>query len=165
MRTLGKSKWVPLGGWVLSICLGLSIPGAVFSAEAPVTPATPPPSSGESEIIFNSKLFCSLKRPINLPFKGIITSLRALSGQRVEKGAIVATYRLAPESRMAIEQRLSMAQFADFEMKRLEIEHRLVPLVSKQQELTQLVQKSWRPLKAWSSSIVKLSSSERSRRI
>ena len=97
MRALGKSKWAALGGWMLAIYLGLSIPGAGFAGEAPVTQATAPPASGESEIIFNAKLFCSLKRHVDLPFKGIITSLRAHSGQRVEKGEILATYRLAPE--------------------------------------------------------------------
>ena len=145
MRALGKSKWAALGGWMLAICLGLSLPGAGFAAEAPVTPATPPPAYGESEIIFNAKLFCSLKRHVDLPFKGIITSLRAHSGQRVEKGEILATYRLAPEARMAIQQRLSPPQISEMEMRLLEMERTLVPMVNKQQELTQLVQKKLAP--------------------
>jgi multidrug efflux pump subunit AcrA (membrane-fusion protein) len=145
MRALGKSKWAALGGWMLAIYLGLSLPGAGFAGEAPVTQATAPPASGESEIIFNAKLFCSLKRTVALPFKGIITSLRVHSGQRVEKGEILATYRLAPESRMAIQQRLSPPQIADMEMRRLEMQRLMIPLVSKQQELTLLVQKKLAP--------------------
>jgi len=145
MRALGKSKWAALGAWMVAICLGLSLPGAGFAAEAPATQATAPPESGESEIIFNAKLFCSLKRTINLPFKGIITSLRVYSGQRVEKGEILATYRLAPESRLAIEQRLSPAQIPEMEMRRLEMERALVPLMDQQKELTQLVQKKLAP--------------------
>jgi multidrug efflux pump subunit AcrA (membrane-fusion protein) len=145
MRALGKSKWAALGGWMLAIYLGLSLPGAGFAGEAPVTQATAPPASGESEIIFNAKLFCSLKRTVALPFKGIITSLRVHSGQRVEKGEILATYRLAPESRMAIQQRLSPPQIADMEMRRLEMARLMIPLVSKQQELTLLVQKKLAP--------------------
>ena len=145
MRALGKSKWAALGGWMLAIYLGLSLPGAGFAAEAPVTQATAPPASGESEIIFNAKLFCSLKRHVDLPFKGIITSLRAHSGQRVEKGEILATYRLAPEARMAIQQRLSPPQISDMEMRRLEMDRALVPMVNKQQELTLLVQKKLAP--------------------
>jgi len=130
---------------MLAIYLGLSLPGAGFAGEAPVTQAAAPPASGESEIIFNAKLFCSLKRTVALPFKGIITSLRVHSGQRVEKGEILATYRLAPESRMAIQQRLSPPQIADMEMRRLEMQRLMIPLVSKQQELTLLVQKKLAP--------------------
>jgi multidrug resistance efflux pump len=130
---------------MLAIYLGLSIPGAGFAGEAPVTQATPPPSSGESEIIFNGKLFCSLKRHIALPFKGIITSLRLHSGQPVKAGDILATYRLAPEARMAIQQRLSPPQLADAETKLAEVRRNMVPLTSKQRELSQLVQKNLAP--------------------
>jgi len=130
---------------MLAIFLGLSIPGAGFAGEAPVTRATTPPSNGESEIIFNGKIFCSLKRRIDLPFKGTITSLRGRSGQRVEAGEILATYRLAPESLMAIQQRLSPPQLAELETKLAEVQRNMVPLTSKQRELTQLVQKKLAP--------------------
>jgi multidrug resistance efflux pump len=130
---------------MLAIFLGLSIPGAGFAGEVPVTRATTPPSNGESEIIFNGKLFCSLKRGIVLPFKGTITSLRARSGQRVGAGEILATYRLAPESLMAIQQRLSPPQLAEMETKLAEVQRTMVPLTSKQRELTQLVQKKLAP--------------------
>ena len=145
MRVLGRSKWAALGGWMLAICLGLSLPGAGFAGEAPVTQATAPPASGESEIIFNAKVFCSLKRRIDLPFKGVITSLRVHSGQRVETGEILATYRLAPEARMAIQQRLSPPQLAEMETKLAEVQRSMVPLKNKQRELTQLVQKKLAP--------------------
>ena len=130
---------------MLAIFLGLSLPGAGFAGEAPATQAAPPPASGESEIIFNGKLFCSLKRRVDLPFKGIITSLRAHSGQRVKAGEILATYRLAPEALMAIQQRLSPPQLAETETKLAEVQRNMVPLASKQRELTQLVQKKLAP--------------------
>ena len=131
---------------MLAIYLGLSIPGAGFAGEAPAnSQATPPPSSGESEIIFNGKLFCSLKRRVDLPFKGIITSLRVHSGQRVATGEILATYRLAPEAAMAIQQRLSPPQLAELETKLAEVQRNMIPLTSKQRELTQLVQKKLAP--------------------
>ena len=145
MRVLGKSKWAALGGWMLAICLGLSLPGAGFAGEQPVTRATAPPANGEPEIIFNAKVFCSLKRRIDLPFKGVITSLGAHSGQQVEKGDVLATYRLAPEARMAIQQRLSPPQLAEMETKLAEMQRNMVPLKNKQRELTQLVQKKLAP--------------------
>ena len=74
-----------------------------------------------------------------------ITSLRAHSGQRVEKGGILATYRLAPESLTAIQQRISAPQIADMERTRLGMERSMIPWTNKQQELTQLVQKKLAP--------------------
>jgi multidrug efflux pump subunit AcrA (membrane-fusion protein) len=145
MRMLGSSKWVALGGWMVAICLGLSLPGTGFAGEAPVTRATTPPANGEPEIIFNAKVFCSLKRRIDLPFKGVITSLRAHSGQPVKTGDVLATYRLAPEARMAIQQRLSPPQLAEMETKLAEVQRNMVPLKNKQRELTQLVQKKLAP--------------------
>jgi multidrug efflux pump subunit AcrA (membrane-fusion protein) len=146
MRTLGRSKWAALGGWMMAISLGLSIPGVGFAGKAPNNNhATPPPSSGEEEIIFNGKLFCSLKRRVDLPFKGIITSLRTHSGQRVATGEILATYRLAPEAAMAIQQRLAPPQLAELDTKLAEVQRNMIPLTSKQRELTQLVQKKLAP--------------------
>jgi multidrug resistance efflux pump len=111
----------------------------------PVTQATTPPSNGESEIIFNGKVFCSLKRRVDLPFKGVITSLRVHSGQQVKTGDVLATYRLAPEARMAILQRLSPPQLTEMETKVSEVQRNMVPLKNKQRELTQLVQKKLAP--------------------
>jgi multidrug efflux pump subunit AcrA (membrane-fusion protein) len=124
-----------------AICLGLSLPGAGFAGQTPVTQASAPPASGEPEVIFNAKVFCSLKRRIDLPFKGVITSLKVHSGQQVEKGDVLATYRLAPEARMAIQQRLSPPQLAEMSMKLAGMQRNMVPLKNKQRELTQLVEK------------------------
>ena len=146
MRTLGRSKWAALGAWMMAISLGLSIPGVGFAGKPPSNNhVTPPPSSGEEEIIFNGKLFCSLKRRVDMPFKGIITSLRAHSGQRVATGEILATYHLAPEAAMAIQQRLAPPQLADLDTKLAEVQRNMIPLTSKQRELTQLVQKKLAP--------------------
>jgi multidrug efflux pump subunit AcrA (membrane-fusion protein) len=145
MRNLGSSKWAALGGWVLTIFLGLGSPGAACAGETPAAQPAPPSASGESEIIFTGKFLCSLKRRVDLPFKGIITSLRAHSGQRVEAGETLATYRLAPEALMGIQQRLSPPQLAETETKLAEVQRNMVPLVSKQRELSQLVQKKLAP--------------------
>jgi multidrug efflux pump subunit AcrA (membrane-fusion protein) len=146
MRTLGRSKWAALGGWVLFVFLGLSGPGAACAAETPAAqPAPPPAAAGDSEIIFNGKFFCSLKRRVELPFKGIITALQAHSGQRVAAGETLATYRLAPEALMAIQQRLAPPQLAETETKLAEVQRNMVPLTNKQRELTQLVQKKLAP--------------------
>jgi multidrug efflux pump subunit AcrA (membrane-fusion protein) len=145
MRILGRSKRAAFGGWIVAICLGVGLPGAGFAGEAPVTRANNLPANGEPEIIFNGKVFCSLKRRVDLPFKAIITSLRAQSGQKVKTGEVLATYSLGPEARIMIQQRLSPPQLAEMETKLAEVQRNMVPLRNKQRELTQLVQKKLAP--------------------
>jgi multidrug efflux pump subunit AcrA (membrane-fusion protein) len=130
---------------MLAISLGLSIPGVGLAGEAPAAKAAPPPASGDSEIIFNGKLVCSLKRRIDMPFKGIITSLRVHSGKHVKAGEILATYRLAPEALMAIQQRLAAPQITETETRLAEVQRNMVPLTGKKRELTELVQKKLAP--------------------
>jgi multidrug efflux pump subunit AcrA (membrane-fusion protein) len=143
MRVLGKSRRLALGGWILALFLAAGGPGYTGEAEAP--PTVSPPPVGGSEIIFTGKLFCSLKRRIDLPFKGVITALKVRSGQRVEAGEVLATYLLAPEARLAIRQRLSPPQISDMEIKLAEMERSLVPLLGQQRELTRLVEKKLGP--------------------
>jgi multidrug resistance efflux pump len=145
IQVLGKSKWLVLGGMVAALLLGLSGFRTASAEEAPAAKSAPPPSYGESEIIFNGKVFCSLKRRVDMPFKGTIASLRVHSGEKVKTGDILATYHLAPESVMAIHQRLSPPQIADEETKLAEVERNLVPLRNKQRELSQLVKKEMAP--------------------
>ena len=145
IKILGRSKWVVLGAVISALFLGLGGSRPGYAAEAPAPQPAPPAASAENEIIFNGKLFCSLKRRVDLPFKGVITSLRAHSGQQAEAGDILATYRLAPESLMAIQQRLSPPQISELETKLAEVQRNLVPLTTKQRELTQLVGKQMAP--------------------
>lgn len=145
MRALGKSRRAVLGGLGLALFLGLSGPAAGYAEEAQKPPAAPAPPTREAEIIFSGKVFCSLKRRIDLPFKGVITSLKVHSGQEVKAGEVLATYRLAPESRLAIRQRLSPPQLSEAEVKLAEVERSLVPLVNKQRELTHLTAKKLAP--------------------
>jgi multidrug resistance efflux pump len=63
----------------------------------------------------------------------------------VKTGDVLATYRLAPEARMAILQRLSPPQLTEMETKISEVQRNMVPLKNKQRELTQLVQKKLAP--------------------
>lgn len=144
IQTLGRSKWRGVGGWALALILILISLGVASAAEKAATQPSPAPPA-ESEIIFNGKVSCSLKRRIDLPFKGIITSLRVHSGQKVEAGEILATYQLAPESVLTIQQRLSPPQISEMETKLAEMDRGLVPLKNKQRELTQLVQKKLAP--------------------
>jgi multidrug efflux pump subunit AcrA (membrane-fusion protein) len=108
-----------------------------------VTPAPAP--IPEPEISFNGKVFCALKRRVDLPFKGIITSVLVHSGDQVKAGQVLARYTLTPEAQIAIRQRLSPPAISEVEIKLAETERSLVPLNNRQRELRQLVQKQLAP--------------------
>jgi multidrug efflux pump subunit AcrA (membrane-fusion protein) len=138
LQALGRSKRWPWGTLALALFLTISGSGAGYAEEAQKPQAAPPPAAPETDIIFSGKVFCSLKRRIDLPFKGVITALKVHSGQKVKAGEVLATYRLAPESMLAIRQRLSPPQLSETEVKLAETERNLVPLMNKQRELTHL---------------------------
>lgn len=103
-------------------------------------PPEPSPPSRGNEIVFTGKFFCSLKRPVPMPFKGTITSLKVKSGQRVEAGEVLARYHLAPEATVQVQQRLNPVKVKELESKLAEVEKNLVSLEGKQKELHQLAQ-------------------------
>jgi multidrug efflux pump subunit AcrA (membrane-fusion protein) len=151
IRVPGRIRSLPTLVGLLALVLVV-----MASSPAPERPkgkvqAEPPPSaSPEPEITFTGKLFSSLKRRVDLPFKGIITDLLVESGQKVEAGAVLAKYRLSPEALLAIRQRLFPPQVSEAEVKLAEVERSLAPLRNKKGELTQLLQKKLAPPEALS---------------
>jgi len=141
IRVPGKIRSLLTLGWLLALVLVLLAPGPAPARNQAAVPAQPPPPSPEVEIIFSGKLFSSLKRQVDLPFKGVITALLVKSGQRVAAGEVLARYRLTPEAILAIRQRLFPLQVSESEVKLAEVERSLAPLKNRKRELTQLVQK------------------------
>ena len=84
IRNPGKSRAGAVLGLVLVLAILTAVPalGKPKGEGSPVAPAPAAPAS-EPEISFNGKVFCSLKRRVDLPFKGIITSILVHSGDRV----------------------------------------------------------------------------------
>ncbi len=141
-----RSKFLPVLGAALALMVLTALPASAKSKEAQppagaAVPAPPPPPAPapEPEISFNGKVFCSLKRRVDLPFKGVITALLVKSGERVEPGQVLARYRLAAEALPLIRQRLAPPQISETEVKLSETERSLVPLQSRKQELTKLM--------------------------
>jgi multidrug efflux pump subunit AcrA (membrane-fusion protein) len=128
-------------GWIGILALALTVlnPGPAYCRpQGPAQVEPPPASPPETEIAITGKVFASLKRRVDLPFQGIITTLKVHSGQAVKKGEILATYRLTPEALLAIRQRLSPVRLTDVEVKLARAERSLVPLRDKKAELTKL---------------------------
>ena len=149
IRNPGKSRAAAVLGTVLVLAILTAIP-ALGNPKGEGSPAAPAPAApaapaSEPEISFNGKVFCSLKRRVDLPFKGIITSILVRSGERVEAGQVLARYRLTPEAQIVIRQRLSPPALSDGEIKLAETERSMVPLQNRQRELTQLAQKKLAP--------------------
>lgn len=135
-----------LGGLVLALAW-LVLAAAPAPAAEKEAASTPPPTATATatDNIFTGKFFCSLRRQVDLPFKGTITALKVQPGQRVDKGGILARYRLAPEAALEVRRRLLPPQIKELEMKLAEVERNLPALESKQRELTQLAQQQLAP--------------------
>ncbi len=140
----GKSSLLMVLGAVVSFVWLVLAPPVIQAEEKGAPPPEPPPARG-SEIVFTGKFFCSLKRPVPMPFKGTVTSLKVKSGQRVEAGQVLARYRLSPEATLQVQQRLTPAKIKELEMKQAEVERNLVSLEVKQMELNQLTQQNLAP--------------------
>jgi multidrug efflux pump subunit AcrA (membrane-fusion protein) len=146
VRVPGRIRSLLTLGWLLASIVVFMAPAPAYSrskADAQGQPASASPP--ESEIIFAGKLFTSLKRRVDLPFKGIITEVLVESGQEVKAGTVLAKYRLTPEALLAIRQRLHPPQLSDTEVKLAEVERNLAPLRDKQREITRLLQKKLAP--------------------
>lgn len=64
-----------------------------------------PKKAPSSDIVLIGKALCSLKRTVDLPFQATITALEVQSGQAVNKGDVLARYRLTPESLLSISRK------------------------------------------------------------
>jgi multidrug efflux pump subunit AcrA (membrane-fusion protein) len=139
IKTPGRiNSFLSLAGF-LALALNVLTPGPACCRPKGPAQAEPPPSPpAETEIVITGKVFASLKRGVDLPFQGIIAALKVQSGQAVKRGEVLATYRLTPEARLALRQRLSPARLTDVEVKLARTERSLVPLKDKREELTRL---------------------------
>jgi len=86
------------------------------------------PVSRDAEILLIGKFFCSIKRRVPMPFKGVITSVQVRAGQVVEKGEVLAAYDLSPEDRLKINQFLASPKLKDSETKLSEVQKKLEDL-------------------------------------
>ena len=99
------------------------------------------PAAPASEVVLTGKFFCSLKRRVPLPFKGIVTSVGLQCGQQVQEGEVLATYSLSPEAALQVARRLLPSQINDLEIKLSEVQKNLDELRAKQNGLTLLAAK------------------------
>jgi multidrug resistance efflux pump len=80
-------------------------PKQAVSSPSPANAAIVPQiadAKSEMEIRLRGKSFAALKRPVALAFSGILTEVRVQEGDDVEKGQILAVYKLDRQSMMHV---------------------------------------------------------------
>ncbi|MFZ0051652.1 MAG: efflux RND transporter periplasmic adaptor subunit [Desulfobaccales bacterium] len=140
IRIPGKNRTLLIPAAILALAVLTGVPALAKDKGGQEAPA-PAIDTPEPEISFNGKVFCSLKRLVDLPFKAVITSVLVHSGESVAPGQALARFRLAPEAVLLIQQRLSPPQISDTAVKLAETERNLDAAAAKQQELAKLAVK------------------------
>ena len=140
IRIPGKNRTLLIPAAILALAILTGVPALAKDKGGQEAPA-PAITTPEPEISFNGKVFCSLKRLVDLPFKAVITAVLVRSGESVAPGQALARFRLAPEAVLLIQQRLSPPQISDTAVKLAETERNLDAAVAKQQELAKLAVK------------------------
>ncbi|MCP4666676.1 MAG: hypothetical protein GY849_09930 [Deltaproteobacteria bacterium] len=102
--------------------------GPTLAAKEKASSALKSPKEDKSKIVLSGKLFCSLKRHVTIPYKGVMLTLHARSGQRVKEEEVLVRYRLDPEVVYDLRQKVLAYRIKDLEMKLAQVEKRLAGL-------------------------------------
>ncbi len=102
------------------------------------------------KITLAGKVYCSLKRPVPLPFAGVVTDVPVKIGQPVRAGEVMARYRLTPEAALTIRRRLAPPRLKELAAKLAEVDGNLVQLEARLQSSRQLAQQQLASEKALS---------------
>lgn len=141
MNLPGSTKLGPVLAAAL-LCLWVLVLAAmpVEGQQAP-GPQPVPEKSAADKITLAGKVYCSLKRPVPLPFAAVITDVPVKIGQPVKAGEVLARYRLTPEAALAIRRRLAPMRLKELAAKLAEVEGNLVQLGARLQSSRQLAER------------------------
>ncbi len=137
-KNLGKNKRLAAVGVALGIFTALALNSPAFTQTPEKSPAPVPAVSPSTEIIFLGKFFCSLKRPVILPFPAQVTALPAKTGQLVREGEELATFTLLPEATAQIRRRVTTPQLKDLEVRLADLDRRQLELNTRLRSTRQL---------------------------
>jgi len=100
------------------------------------------PRQRSSDILITGKLFCSLKRNIAIPFRGIVSALNVNPGQQVKEGDVLVRYRLPPDTIQSVRRRLDPPQIRDLQLRVADLDKNMSGLNVKLKEMRQLAREN-----------------------
>jgi multidrug efflux pump subunit AcrA (membrane-fusion protein) len=98
-----------------------------------------------ADIVLGGKIFCSLKRNVVMPFRGIVSSLKVRPGQFVKEGEVLARYKLPPDVLQQIRRRLAPTSISELQGRLADLDKSIAALDIKLRELRQLVKEDMAP--------------------
>ncbi len=113
-------------------------PVAPAQAAQPEKPNPTALSSKSQDIVFQGKIYCSLKRYMPVPYKGIITQLNVQVGRKVLAGEVLLKLQLDPEVVASLRRRVSPSSIDDLEVRLAQILDNLVTSRAKLHEVEEL---------------------------
>ena len=139
-----------LSGMLITLCLFLQAADTPARAQSNDSRAQAGAPAEEvltpfPDIVLQGKLQCSLRRQVVMPFRGVITSLDVRPGQTVEKGQVLARYKLAADIAQQLQKQLAAPQIQDIELGLAILDKALIPLQAKLAETKSLVQENMVP--------------------
>ena len=115
----------------------------VGAAEKDIT--TNQEGKSDSLIVFEGKVYCSLIRPVLMPFPGVLTEISISPGQSVENGESIVQYDLDEARALQLGREIFFEERADLLRFMEEEKLKLTELERNQRELRQLTEENLSP--------------------
>ena len=149
LRGVLLKTWL-FSGMLIALCLFLQAAYTPASAQSNDSLAQAGAPAEEvltpfPDIVLQGKLQCSLRRQVVMPFRGVITSLDVRPGQTVEKGQVLARYKLWSDIAHQLQKQLTAPQIQDIELGLANLDKALIPLEAKLAETKTLVKENMVP--------------------
>lgn len=97
------------------------------------------------QIVFEGKVFCSLNRPVIMPFTGIFTDIRITPGQVVKKDDVVAQYALDENKAIQLGREMLFYELDDLRRNQETEKLKINTLEKNEQELLRLTAQKLSP--------------------
>lgn len=133
-------------GLMVLLCLALAASSALAQDNNEGKPPPPlPVVPAREQVVFSGKVLCSLTRSVPLPFAGLVDELKAKSGDKVDKGQVLATYTLSPEVYNKLETRLNPPSIRELEIELARAQRNAAELQLKDNQVQRLAAQDLAP--------------------
>jgi multidrug efflux pump subunit AcrA (membrane-fusion protein) len=118
-----------------------------FTSSIASTHDNSPPKENKNDplIVFEGKLFCTLSRPVIMPFPGVFTDIRITPGQFVKKGEIIGQYDLDKGKAIELGREILFTELDTLRGSLESTKQKLITLEQNEQELLRLTTEKLSP--------------------